>query len=403
MRGPTLDVGAFGSGVEEVRVKPISAIEVISSLADEASGTGAFVLRLREALLQVGESVTVAALDAGRAAGTESVLEFSRGFGPRRLGRSPAMHRWLTNATRDTPPDVIHSHNLWMMPNVYPAWAVRRSCCKLIVSPHGALAARALAESAIKKKVFWWLMQHRALKDAACFHATAVSECEDIRRFGFRQPIALIPPGTDIPDIVPSSPTDRRRLLYLGRLHPIKGLDLLLNAWAALYRMFPEWDLEVVGPDNDYPGYRVQLEGLATKLQLQRIAFRGPVYGDEKARAYQQAELFVLPSYSENFGLTVAESLAAATPVVVSKGAPWEGIESHHAGWWVNADLPSLISVLENSLSQSRNDLAVMGMAGRAWMQDEFSWSRVAQMMDRTYSWLARNDPRPPWIQTVEL
>ena len=118
-----------------------------------------------------------------------------------------------------------------------------------------------------------------------------------------------------------AKPQDRRRqLFFLGRIHPIKGINNLLRAWQVVEHRFPDWDLLIVGPDN--AGYMDEMQALAAHLRLERVAFGGPLYGEEKLRAYQAASLFVLPTHSENFGMTVAEALAAGTPAIVTQGAP---------------------------------------------------------------------------------
>ena len=128
-------------------------------------------------------------------------------------------------------------------------------------------------------------------------------------------------------------------------------MDVLLRAWQAVAPRFPEWELRVVGPDDG--GYLAQMQALAAQLRLERIEFPGPVYGEDKLRAYRQASLFVLPTYSENFGMTVAEALAAGTPAVVTQGAPWAGLVEQGAGWWIEMGLDPLVACLEQALSTS--------------------------------------------------
>ena len=373
-------------------------IHVVPSIAEEASGPSYSVTRLCAELAAQRQEVTLAALDWEHVVSPPAFLKtFPLGIGPRRLGRSPAMRRWLVSEAEKGAVDLIHNHSLWMMPNVYPGWASRRSGAPLIVSPRGALSEWAFASGSKIKKAFWPLLQKPALRATACFHATADSEYEDIRRMGFEQPIAIIPNGVDIPAPKQANNSEMRTLLFLGRIHPTKGVDSLLEAWRVVSPRFPEWQLRIAGPDNG--GYLMRMQGLATKLKLARVEFSGPMYGEAKWQVYQGAELFVLPTHSENFGMTVAEALAAGTPTIVSKGAPWSGLVSEGAGWWMDHGLDALIACLEEALAQPREALAAMGEAGRDWMRRDFSWTEIAYKTSETYRWILRGGCKPDWVK----
>ena len=205
------------------------------------------------------------------------------------------------------------------MPNVYPGNVCRRySNCRLMVSPRGTLSGWALGFHGLRKRVFWRLLQGPAVRSAACFHATSENEYQDIRKLGFVQPICILPNGIDVPPLIKPPAGGRRRLLFLGRIHPIKGVTTLLHAWSAIQTRFRDWELHVVGPDDN--GHLADVRALATALKLERLVFHGPLYGANKLNAYRSADLFVLPTHSENFGNTVAEALAAGTPAVVTVG-----------------------------------------------------------------------------------
>ena len=139
---------------------------------------------------------------------------------------------------------------------------------------------------------------------------------------------------------------------------------------------------------------------LSTRLDLQRIYFVGELNGADKFKAYFDADLFILPSYSENFGVTVAEALASGTPVITTHGTPWKELESRKAGWCVNNDIDSLALCLKTALHYSRSDLSKMGFRGREWMKNEFSWQQIAKKMLKTYKWLFdKNQPTPEWVK----
>lgn len=369
-------------------------IHVVPAISEEASGPSYSVVRLCTSLISSGIDVQLAALAWGPQeidVGYQRI--FPLGLGPRRLGFSPAMRHWLRREAQSGSVAVMHTHGLWMMPNVYPGRACARAPCRLVVSPRGTLSSWALDRNAFQKKVFWRIAQASVLNRAACFHATAETELEDIRRAGFRQPVCVVPNGIDLPAAAPRTADRPRQLLYLGRIHPKKGIDMLLNAWQAVQLRFPEWELHIAGPDND--GYLGTMQTLVTQLRLERVRFRGALYGEEKIKAYRAASAFVLPTHSENFGMTVAEALAAGTPAIVTRGAPWSGLEPEGAGWWIRVGVDPLIACLTEVLALSPVRLSAMGQAGRAWMARDFSWAQLAEQLSGVYRWLLDGGDRP--------
>ena len=374
-------------------------VEIVSSVMNDASGVAYSVKKMSESVVFAGkQALTLAVLEGASSASHDIYSQFIGGFiGPERLGFSPNMFKWLIGQVKSGSVELIHSHSLWMMPNVYPGYMTKYYHTPSLYSPRGTLSEWAFNSGSIVKKAFWPIFQKPALEAATCFHATAMMEYEDIRKMGFSQPIAIIPNGIDIPRLLDVDSSSRRRtLLFLARIHPVKGLDMLLQAWAYLRNKYPEWQLKVIGPDNR--GYLSKMLNMSSQLGLERIEFAGGVYGDEKIIAYQNADIYVLPSYTENFGNTVAEALAAGTPAIVTKGAPWQGLETHNAGKWIDIGVDPLIEALESMMSLSREELDAMGMNGRAWMESEFSWSRVGAQMAETYEWMISGGRKPDWV-----
>ncbi|MHB8159798.1 MAG: glycosyltransferase [Thermoleophilia bacterium] len=373
-------------------------IHVVPAITEEAAGPSYSVPRLCESLIGTGVDVELVALDwAAMPVRLPYLKTFPLGLGPRRLGVSPSMRRWLKQEVTSGRAEIIHNHSLWMMSNVYPGNSVRDSRCRLVVSPRGTLSARALGVNALQKKIFWHVLQAPALRASACFHATAESEYEDIRRLGFRQPVCILPNGIDVPSLEETPNSGRRQLLFLGRIHPIKGIDILLHAWQAVEDRFPDWELHISGPANG--GYLTEMQALAAQLRLERVVFPGPLFGVEKLRAYRAASLFVLPTHSENFGMTVAEALAVGTPAIVTKGAPWGGLEKQGAGWWIDIGVDPLVACLEQALATPPTHLAEMGRAGREWMLRDYFWERIGAQLSVVYHWLLEGGEPPPWVR----
>ena len=380
-------------------------LHIAPAVSREASGPSYSVLRLCDLLIVRGQDVALAVLDLAPMAAPPSYLRaFPPGLGPRRLGRSPELKGWLDEEVLAGRVDILHNHGMWQMNALYPGWAAKKGRAKLVVSPRGAFSRWAMQHGSKSKGLFWRLLQKPALQQAACFHATCEAELADIRRLGFRQPVAVIANGIDLPALPGIAKHAPRTLLFLGRIHPVKGLDLLLPAWLAVQDAFPDWQLVVVGGDGGYhgsDGYAERMQAWAGRHRLQRVQFSGELRGPDKLLAYRRAELFVLPSYSENFGVTVAEALAAATPAIVSKGAPWRGLPGRDAGWWVEVGVEPLAACLRQALSCSAGRLEQMGRNGRDWMAADFSWSQAAGRMHETYRWLlGESATKPVWVVT---
>jgi glycosyltransferase involved in cell wall biosynthesis len=296
--------------------------------------------------------------------------------------------------------DVIHNHGLWVLPNVSAGRVAANMATPLVISPRGMLAPAALAFSRVKKQVFWTLLQGSAIRGAACIHATSEQEYEEIRNFGLANPVAIIPNGIDVPELPARStarPAAERVVLSLGRIHPKKGLSRLVHAWSKVEAGHPGWRLKIAGPPE--ARHDDELRALVAALDLGCVSIERPIYGDAKTGAYQDADLFVLPTLNENFGLTVAESLAAGTPVISTKGAPWSGLESEGCGWWIDHGVEPLAAALAHAMALPREALKAMGDKGRQWMAKDFGWDRVAHDMLGVYLWLARSAEPPPPIR----
>lgn len=325
---------------------------------------------------------------------------FPIGALPRKLGNSPEMWRYLNNSLRLAKRDILHSHNLWILPSIYPALAGYRFGIPHIVSPRGTLTNYSLNTGSSFKRIYWPFIQKPVLKKATAFHATAESELEDIRRLGFKQPVAVIPNGIETNHFPSYSRNinSSKTILYFGRFHPEKGLANLLQAWEIASRKHPDWNLLLVGPDN--VGYRSKLERLVVEQRIQGVTFEGPQYGREKLGVYRRGSIFVLPSPSENFGITVAEALSMEVPVIANHGAPWSGLELNRCGWWIEHGTNSLASVMIQAMNTNPAELLAMGARGRVWMKEDYSWSEVGKNMQAFYLYILGQESKPKFVHT---
>jgi glycosyltransferase involved in cell wall biosynthesis len=376
-------------------------VHILDSVANPASGPSYSVPRLCEALVARGVAVRLMTLGERQ----PLPLSYKHDVFPcnfenfpilKHMRFSRALKLSLKDAARTA--SIIHAHGLWLMSNIYPAAAAKQTGTPLVVSPRGMLGDAALSFSARKKGMFWRLMQHAAVHAAGCLHATSTQEYEDIRGFGLRAPIAIVPNGIDVPRVLPKRQSDDqlRTVLYLGRLHPKKGLDQLIDAWELIKDRHPDWQFEIAGPiDSEYA--RMLKKRVESNAES-RARLIGSVYGQSKAEAYRRADLFVLPTLNENFAVAVAEALAHGTPVISTKGAPWRELSDRGCGWWVDYGTESLSRALDEAMSLDRSRLAAMGEVGQAWVARDFDWNAIAASMQGVYRWLSGSGQRPACV-----
>lgn len=370
-------------------------VHVVPHVDQEAAGPSYSVPRLCTSLAMRAHDVELSCL-AARVPVSGVRLDVHRQWPIlKRFAVSPSHARALRAKADHV--DIVHNHSLWSMVNVAAGLLVPGHHAKLVTSPRGTLAKWALDRNRLAKRALWpW--QRRAVERADLLHATSDAEYEEIRALGLSAPVAVIPNGVDVPlpDAGPGISL-RRTLLYLGRMHPKKGLDTLLEAWRGLQDKHGDWDLVIVGCGE--PGYESEIMRLSDRLSLRRVAFAGPLYGPAKSRAYFDAGLFVLPTRSENFGMVVAEALAHGCPAVVSRGAPWAALEQRHCGWWVPVEVAGLAEGLDAAMSLPAEELARMGALGRAWMEQEFGWDSIAERFEAAYAWLCDGGTAPPDVR----
>lgn len=312
------------------------------------------------------------------------------------------------NQLASTELDLIHNHGLWLFFNIYARQAAIKNRLPLIISPKGMLELWALNYSWYKKKIAWFLYEQKNLRSATIFQATSLGEILSIRRMGFKQPIALIPEGINIPqldegpnkhlieDLFPEL-KEKQWLLFLSRIHPKKGLDNLLYVWQLLAKKYSDWHLVIAGPD--LIGYQDDLEQLTKELNIKKqVTFTGMLSGKLKASALSNAELFVLPTHSENFGIVIAESLAYGVPVITTKCTPWQDLLEYNCGWWIEDTQEALMDALVEGIELTERERQEMGLRGREMVEKKYSWYFIAQEMSTLYHWILGGGNAPHFI-----
>ena len=309
----------------------------------------------------------------------------------KRWGYSPA----LSKALSDTPvADVYHVQGLWQYSGYITAKFARKKRRPYLVTLHGALYPEALSHSPFVKKTALFLFQRRQLQQAACIHATCMEEMEHYRALGFTNPVAVVPCPMEICEVeTPYMGNKKMRVGYLGRLHPVKRVDCLLEVWKSLHE---PGELLVMGDGK--PDYVDYLKKEVERLQLSTIRFVGWVSGAEKNRLLASLACLVVPSDFENFGMIVPEALLQEVPVIASTGSPWQDLETFHCGWWVNNDIETLAYTINEALSLDEKTIREMGQRGRQLILDKYSVDVVSGQMKVLYDWVSGKGEKPDFV-----
>jgi len=390
----------------------VSVLQVVASINRDVGGPAVSVPSLASGLARAGVRATLATLDYAvhgpqLAPAGARLASLPADFVARHFrGWSPEFEQVL--AAEAAQAHLVHDHGLWMFTNLYARRSAQRAGVPLVISPRGMLEPWSLGRSRARKLAAWLLFQKKNLASAALLHATSAAEADSIRALGLRTPIATIANGVEVPaaselparGILESrfpGLAGKRWLLFLSRLHPKKGLAELIRLWAVLAPRFPDWQLVIAGPDLD--GYGTTVRGLVAAAALgERTTFTGAIDGADRASAFANADVLVLPTHSENFGIVVAEALAHGTPVLTTRGAPWGELATHRCGWWVELSDPALEAALTEALGLPKDRLKEMGARGRELVAARYSWDTAAIAMKAAYDWLLARGPRPACV-----
>jgi glycosyltransferase involved in cell wall biosynthesis len=295
---------------------------------------------------------------------------------------------------------LIHDHGIWGHTNWAAASAARVAGLPYVLSSRGMLEPWALRYKAAKKRVAWVAYQRRIVAGAALLVATANDERDSIKALMPHLPVAVVPNGVRWPAEAPR-PTrnadSRRRLLFISRVHPKKNILGLLEAWKSVVDSGSarNWVLSIAGPDE--LGHVLEVRRRVAQLALGHVVeIIGPVGEADKAALWADTDLAVLPSFSENFGVVVAEALAAGVPVIATTGTPWSGLRDRGCGWWVAPNPASLAQALTEATRLPDRDRDAMGRRGRRYAQEAFSWQGIGATTADVYGWvLDKSRPMP--------
>lgn len=305
-------------------------------------------------------------------------------------------------------PDIVHLHGLWNRKLHRAAVACRKLGIPYVIAPRGMLEPWSLRQKWLKKRIARFLYQDKDLRCAAALHATAASESEQFRRLGFKNPVIISPNGVNPPNLQLqldppttnlqlqlNSPTNTKRALFVSRMHPKKGVLELVEAFWKVESCgsgaWRSWKVELVYTVSGEleKEYEAKVRARVKELGLEdKFIFTGALNDDEKWEAYARADLFVLPTYSENFGIVVAEALYAGVPVITTKGTPWSELEAptSNCGWWIDVGVEPLADALAKAMSLSDEERSEMGRRGHRLVEAKYTWDAVVKPMIEGYN-----------------
>lgn len=291
------------------------------------------------------------------------------------------------NCLQKINPDIVHVNCCWMPQCALTQKWAQQLGYKVVLTPHGML------EPWIIKRNYWTrklpallLYQKKAVVKADYLHATAQSEKDNLLKLGYNKQIEIIANGIEVEKIAMKLSWSRKKeILFLSRVHIKKGINFLIEAVATLQNELKGYIINIAGEGDE--NYINELRQQASQLGVSEyIHFVGGVYGDKKWELFKSADLFVLPTHSENFGIVVAEALACGTPVITTNGTPWQELETYNCGWCTEIGTQPTITALKEFLQLSDSELEKMGCNGRKLVEEKYSSLKMANDMSLLYN-----------------
>ncbi|HTR40646.1 MAG TPA: glycosyltransferase [Pseudomonadales bacterium] len=415
---------------------------VIDSISRANGGLFDAERRLHQALVPLGVNATVFGLNDEFASADAPAWRplTPRAFSadvPAFLGRSAGLYRALL----DESAELVYRAGLWKWPSRYAfEWSYTHKKPE-IIAPHGMLDPWAIKNSAWKKRLALLCYERKHLRSAACIRALCDAEAQAIRQFGLPNPICVIPNGIDLPEVKNGKPETQKPpwrdniepgqkvLLYLGRIHPKKGLANLIRAWSKVQKAesrkqnAEEWVLAIAGWDQG--GHEAELKRLCGEIGLSfadtsspkaeirnqktdfsvsrfqlsafpaSVVFVGPQFNEAKSVCYQHCDAFILPSFSEGLPMVILEAWAYGKSVLMTPECNLPEAFSSRAAIRVEPNEESIAQGLLTLSQSSISDLESTGLRGRALVAERFAWPHIARELLQVYQWLLGNGAKP--------
>lgn len=313
--------------------------------------------------------------------------------------------------------DLIQLQSLWAKSYHVVALIARKHNIPYIITPRGMLEPWSLSQKKWKKKLALMFYQMKDLQKAACIFTTAEMEAQHVRELGVNAPMSVIPNGIETDGYACRTSLEgvKKQILFLSRVHVKKGIEILIDAFCKLRAeggVFKEWSVVIVGNGED--DYIESLKRKVDELELEDcIKILPPVFGEAKTKLYQESSLFCLPSYSENFGMVIAEALSCGVPAITTNGTPWQLLNGDYAtmgasldmlgedkrtGWCIDLSVKNLERTLREAMAMSPAALYEMGQRGSKMINENFNYRSVALKTKCLYEWIVNGGIKPLFI-----
>ena len=296
--------------------------------------------------------------------------------------------------------DIIHQHGIWMPMSLYSQKIRRKTKIKSVVQVHGYLGSYKLN---IKKHIAFNFYEKSNLLNADALVACSMNEAQDLKNIFPQKEIAIVPNGVSSDffnaiSLKTHKLKKKKRMLFISQITPIKGLERLFKVLAKMGdKKFIDWEIQIAGYGDE--NYTKVLKELVIKLNLSDlISFIGSKFGIDKLDVLDNSEILVLPSYNENYGIVVAEALARGIPVLTTKGTPWQELNTHSCGFWVDNDNDGLATGLYKILETTELELFEMGKRGRELVKRKYIWNKTILNTIEIYKWVINGGVKPDFF-----
>lgn len=381
-----------------------SVVHTVNRFSQQGGGTSTCVYDLAKGMNEQEEGVSIQLVVTEPKEAGEKVMGAGEQWITAVENDEKMSFGWSQNlgrALRETDAAIYHTNGLWRYCNHVTAVVARRKNKPLVVTPHGMLYPQALQHSYWKKRALGWTLFDRDMDYAACLHATCKEEMEAIRAYGYKGPVAVIGNAVAIPEQI--AELDKRKsgekiqFGFLGRLHPRKHVEYVLQAMARLTKE-EQRRSEVVIMGSGEADYEAYLHDEVARLQLENVRFMGFVEGKAKYEALRQLSALIVPSDFENFGMIVPEALLCGTPVFAGLHTPWEELNTYRCGWWREADVEHIKDVMTEVIAMEKAEQEAMGERGRELICTQYNPTYIYQQMQQLYEWLLGKRNKPNFV-----
>ncbi len=370
-------------------------LSFVSSLDLDCGGPSRSVPMLVKGLAELGVDITLMTIHSENMnihalEGTTAKLKvLSPSFSRKEIAKYLAEEKF----------ELIQIQSMWEWPYHKVMAEARKQCIPYIITPRGMLEPWSLSQKKWKKKLAWWLYQRNDVQKSACVFTTAKMEADHVGELGITTCKAIIPNGIETDGYPCKSSVGhvKKQVLFLSRIHVKKGIELLFEAWKRIHTDYQDWQLLVIG--NGETEYIHSLENRVESLGLKdSIKILPPVFGEAKIKVYQESALFCLPSFSENFGMVIAEAMSCGTPVITTTNCPWEILNETNTGWCIDLSVDNLEHALREAMWMDANALYDMGQKASKLIFDNFDYRSITRKTLRLYEWLLNGGEKPEFV-----